>query len=148
MSAQTTAVSPQTLTEAAKASILAYNEKNWERAKAVITPNFLYDEVATGRRIEGADQTLAAWKGWAEAFPDSKASFDRTHVAGGETVVLELTWKGTHQGPLQTPKGSIPATGKRIEVRAVAIFEIAGGKARAQRHYFDMVTLLEQIGAK
>jgi predicted ester cyclase len=60
--------------------------------------------------------------------------------------VLELTWKGTHLGPLQTPKGAIAATGKRIEVRACAIVEIAGEKARTQRHYFDMATLFQQLG--
>ncbi len=54
--------------------------------------------------------------------------------------------KGTHQGPLQTPNGSIAPTGKRIELRACAVFQFAEEKARAQRHYFDMATLLQQIG--
>jgi steroid delta-isomerase-like uncharacterized protein len=148
MSPQATALSPQALTEAAKALITAYNDKNWDRVKAGITPDFLYEEVATARRIEGADQTVTAWKGWAQAFPDSKASFDRTHVAGNDTVVLELTWRGTHQGPLETPAGSIPATGKKIEIRAVAIIELKGEKARTQRHFFDMATLLQQLGQK
>lgn len=116
MPPQATAVSPQTLIDAAKAPILAYNDKNWEKAKTSITPNFVYDEVAIQRKVEGADQTLALWKGWAEAFPDSKATFNAAHVSGS-TVVLEVTWRGTHQGPLQTPKGAIPPTGKRISGR-------------------------------
>jgi steroid delta-isomerase-like uncharacterized protein len=148
MSPQATAVSPQARIEAAKTMIIAYNDKNWERAKAAITPDFLYDEVATGRKIEGADETLAAWKGWAQAFPDSKASFDRSYVAGDDTVVLELTWRGTHQGPLGTAMGNIAATGRSIEVRALAIVELKGEKARSQRQFFDMATLLQQIGLK
>ena len=148
MSPQATAVSPQAMIEAAKTMIIAYNDKNWERAKAAITSDFLYDEVATGRRIEGADETLAAWKGWAQAFPDSKASFDRSYVAGNDTVVLELTWRGTHKGPLGTAMGNIAATGKSIEVRALAIVELKGEKARSQRQFFDMATLLQQIGLK
>ena len=148
MAPQATAVSPQAMIEAAKTMIIAYNDKNWERAKAAITPDFLYEEVATGRRIEGADETLAAWKGWAQAIPDSKASFDRSYVAGDDTVVLELTWRGTHQGPLGTAMGNIAATGKSIEVRAVAIVELKGEKARSQRQFFDMATLLQQIGLK
>jgi steroid delta-isomerase-like uncharacterized protein len=148
MSPQATALSPQALTEAAKGLVIAYNDKNWDKAKAAITSDFLYDEVGTGRKVEGADQTLTAWKGWAQAFPDSKASFDRTHVAGNDTVVLELTWRGTHQGSLETPMGSIPATGKKIEIRAVAIVELKGDKARGQRHFFDMATLLQQLGQK
>jgi steroid delta-isomerase-like uncharacterized protein len=148
MSPQATALSPQALTEAAKGLIIAYNDKNWDKAKAAITSDFLYDEVGTGRKVEGADQTLTAWKGWAQAFPDSKGSFDRAYAAGNDTVVLELTWRGTHQGPLGTPMGNIAPTGKTIEVRAVAIVEMKGEKARSQRHFFDMATLLQQIGLK
>jgi steroid delta-isomerase-like uncharacterized protein len=144
--AQATTLSPQALTNTAKALIQAYNDKNWDQVKASITPDFVYDEVATGRKVTGIDATVDAWKGWAQAFPDSKGTFHGAHVAQDGTVVLELTWKGTHQGQLQTPKGPIAATGKRIEVRACAIVEIAGEKSRAQRHYFDMATLLQQIG--
>jgi steroid delta-isomerase-like uncharacterized protein len=148
MSPQATAVSPQSLIESAKGLITAYNDRNWDKAKAAITTDFLYDEVATGRKVEGADATLDAWKGWAQAFPDSKGSFDRAHVAGNDTVVLELTWRGTHQGPLGTAMGNIAPTGKSIEIRAVAIVEMKGEKARSQRHFFDMATLLQQIGLK
>lgn len=144
--AQATAASPQTLINAAKGMILAYNEKDWVKAKTTITPDFVYDEVATGRRTSGADAALEAWKGWAQAFPDSKATFQAAHTSDDGTVVLELTWKGTHKGPLQTPTGSIPPTGKGIEVRACAIVEVKGDKARLQRQYFDMATLLQQLG--
>lgn len=144
--AQATTLSPRALVTAAKAVIEAYNDKNWERAKASITRDFVYDEVATGRKLTGSDATLEAWKGWAEAFPDSTGDFQGAHVAENGTVVLELTWKGTHRGPLQTPKGPIAATGKPIEMRACAIFQIAGEKARSQRHYFDMATLFRQLG--
>jgi steroid delta-isomerase-like uncharacterized protein len=144
--AQATAVSPKALTNAAKGLIEAYNDKNWDRAMASITPDFEYDEVATGRKLRGAEAALEVWKGWAQAFPDSKGSFQGTHVSDDGTVVLELTWTGTHQGPLQTPKGPIAPTGRRIALRACAVVEVAGEKARAQRHYFDMATLLQQIG--
>jgi steroid delta-isomerase-like uncharacterized protein len=146
MPAQSTTLSPQQLTDAAKAVIIAYNEKNWTAARASITADFVYDEVATGRKTKGIDEVVTLWQGWAAAFPDSKGTFNRALVSGN-TVVLELTWKGTHKGPLQMPKGPIAATGKSIEVRAINVFEIAGEKARMQRQYFDMTTLLQQIGA-
>ena len=144
--AQATKLSPQALTAIAKAAIEAYNDKDWNKARAVITPDFFYDEVATGRKLKGADSTIETWKGWAQAFPDSKATFQGAHASDDGTVVLEVTWNGTHQGPLQTPKGAIAPTGKRIEVRACAVFEITGEKASIQRHYFDMATLFQQIG--
>jgi steroid delta-isomerase-like uncharacterized protein len=144
--APATAVSPQAQTDIAKALIEAYNDRNWDRARASITPDFVYDEVPTARKLTGADATLEAWKGWAQAFPDSKGTVQGSHVTDGGVVVLEVTWAGTHEGALQTPKGPIPPTGRRIEVRGCAIVEITGDKARTQRHYFDMATLLQQIG--
>ncbi len=52
----------------------------------------------------------------------------------------------THTGPLQTPTGQMAATGKPIEMRACQVFEIAGGKAQSMRQYFDMATLMQQLG--
>ena len=147
MPAQATALSPQTLIDAAKAPFVAYNEKNWERVRATITSDFVYDEVASGRKAQGPDAVIGLWQGWAQALPDSKCSFDNALVSGG-SVVLELTWRGTHRGQLQTPNGPVAATGKPIEIRACAVVELAGEKARLQRHYFDLATLLEQLGVK
>ena len=140
-----TKLSPPQLIAAAKAPTLAYNDKNWGAVKASITQDFVYDEVASGRKVQGVDQVLAIWQGWAAAFPDSKATFDNAYVSG-DTVVLEITWRGTHQGQLQTPKGAIPPTGKRIEMRSCVVCEMAGEKAKLQRQYFDMATMLQQIG--
>jgi hypothetical protein len=33
-----------------------------------------------------------------------------------------------------------------MEIRACVIVEMAGEKAKLQRHYFDMATLFEQLG--
>lgn len=145
MPASSTATSPQQLINTAKAPILAYNAKDWNAARSAITDDFTYDEVGTRRKVQGADQALSLWKGWAAAFPDSKASFDNA-LASGETVVLEVTWRGTHTGPLQTPRGPLAPTGRRIEVRACMAIELAGDRVRVQRQYFDMATMMEQLG--
>ena len=142
---QATAVSPQSLIDAAKGTIIAYNEKDWNKARSLLTPDFVYDEVATQRKVQGADETIALWQGWAKAFPDSQGII-QSALASGNTVFLEVTWKGTHTGPLQTPKGTVPATGKPIQVRACAVLEMDGERARLERHYFDMVTLNQQLG--
>lgn len=146
MPAQSTMLSSQQLIDAAKAPTIAYNEKNWNAVRATVAPDVIYDEIATGRRIQGVDQCLAVWQGWAKAFPDSRATFHNA-IATGNTVVLEVTWKGTHSGPLETPTGTIAATGKRIEVRSCIVVELAADKAKVERSYFDMGTMLRQIGA-
>jgi steroid delta-isomerase-like uncharacterized protein len=145
MAAQATALSPQTLIEAAKASILAYNDKDWDRVRSVATPDVVYDEVATGRQADGIDQVLPLWQGWARAFPDSKATFHNA-LASGTSVTLEITWNGTHKGPLETPTGPVQPTGKTIAIRACMVMELEGERVKRERHYFDMETLLQQLG--
>ena len=145
MAAQATALSPQTLIEAAKASVLAYNDKDWDRVRTVATPDVVYDEVATGRKAEGIDQVLPLWQGWARAFPDSKAAFHNA-IASGSSVMLEITWNGTHKGPLETPNGPVPPTGKTIAIRACMVVELEGERVKRERHYFDMATLSQQLG--
>jgi len=145
MPAQSTLVSQKQLIDLAKAPLLACNEKNWDAVKASISPDFVYDEVATQRKVQGTDQTIAIWQGWATAFPDARATF-RREVAAGNTVVFEVTWKGTHKGPLPTPEGAIAPTGKRIDVRACMVVEVLDDRATMHSHYFDMGTLLQQIG--
>ena len=131
--------------DVAKEQVIAYNEKDWNRARAALAPEVVYDEVGTHRKLKGVDDVLTAWKGWATAIPDSRATF-HSETVSGNTAVLEITWKGTHSGPLNTGKGEIPATGKKIELRAIQVVDVADDRVKSVRQYFDMGTLLQQIG--
>ena len=137
----------QSVVDIAKAQVIAYNEKDWDKVKAGVAPGLVYEELGTQRKVQGVDEVIDLWKGWAAALPDSKASFDG-EVASGNTVVLEITWRGTHKGPLMTPKGEIPPTGKSIEIRACQVVEVANDKVKSVRHYFDMGSLLRQLGVE
>ena len=131
--------------EQAKASVIAYNEKNWEAVKEALASDAVYEEVATARRLQGLHDILTAWKGWATALPDSKASFEGA-IASDDTVVLEMRWRGTHKGPLNLPSGTVDPTNKSIDMRACQIIELKDGKTQSIRHYFDMATMLQQLG--
>ena len=135
-----------TVIETAKAATIAYNDKNWDKVKAVFAEKGVYDEKGTGRRIQGIGQIIEAWQGWGKAIPDSKATFVAEY-ASGDTAVLEVVWKGVHTGPLQTPTGIIPPSNKRIELPACQVLKVEDGRVKSFTHYFDMVTLLTQIGA-
>ena len=132
--------------ETAKAATTAYNDKSWDKVKTLFTENGVYDEKGTGRRIQGIGQIVEAWQGWAKAIPDSKATFVAEY-ASGDTAVLEVVWKGTHTGPMQTPSGTIPPSNKRIEIPACQVIKVEGDKVKSYTHYFDMLTMLTQIGA-
>lgn len=132
--------------EIAKAGISAYNDKDWGKCKDILAADAVYDEKGTSRRIQGAVEIIEAWQGWAKAFPDSKATFVR-EVANGDTAVLELVWKGVHTGPLVTPTGTIPPSNRPIEIAACQVVQVEAGKIKSASHYFDLLTMLTQIGA-
>jgi steroid delta-isomerase-like uncharacterized protein len=136
----------KSVADLAKEQVIAYNEKDWDRARAALAPEVVYDEVGTHRKLKGVDDVLTAWKGWATAIPDSRATF-HSETVSGNTAVLEITWKGTHSGPLNTGEREIPATGKKIELRAIQVVDVANDRVKSVRQYFDMGTLLQQIGA-
>jgi steroid delta-isomerase-like uncharacterized protein len=135
----------KSILEVAKSQLIAFNDKNWGAAKEVLATDTVYDEIATQRRIQGVEEALSAWKGWAKAFPDAKGNIDKETVSGN-TVVIELTWRAIHTGPLQLPGKDLAATGKKVELRACEVIEVSGGKVKTLRHYFDLSTLLRQLG--
>ena len=56
--------------------------------------------------------------------------------------------EGTQRGPIVTPDGqTLPPSNKRIRVKSVEVNETEDGKVKALRHYFDLMTLLQQTGA-
>jgi steroid delta-isomerase-like uncharacterized protein len=132
--------------ETAKSCTLAYNEKNWSKIEILLAADAVYDEVGTHRHIQGTSKIVEAWKGWASAIPDSRATFVR-ELVNGDIAVLELVWKGVHSGPLPTPAGIVAASNKSVELRACQIIRVRDGKVASLAHYFDFLTLLRQVGA-
>lgn len=63
-------------------------------------------------------------------------------------MAIELTWEGTHIGPMAMPDGQeLPPSNKRMTVKSVEVIEIEDGKIKVLRHYFDLMTILQHIGA-
>src|SRR6266568_3582003 len=106
----------------AKQNVEAFGKGDWASFKAPLSADAVYEELATQRRTQGPDAIVELSKGWRQAFPDAKGTITKA-VESGDTVVLEITWEGTHNGELKSEK-------------------IAETK-----HYFDLMTLLTQIGA-
>ena len=130
----------------ARENIEGFNAGDWRRVKATLAPDSVYDELGTQRRVQGADEVVQALQGWKQAMPDAKGTITSA-LASGNTATLEITWEGTQTGPLVGPGGTIPASGKRQVTRAAFIATIQGDQIKESHHYFDMMALLQQIGA-
>jgi steroid delta-isomerase-like uncharacterized protein len=147
-----TALAPEALTtdeivKLARKQVDAFNAGDWEQLRASLGADSHYDELGTQRKIEGPEKIVELFKAWKTAFPDAVGTVTGA-VASGNKAALEVTWKGTHSGPLETAEGTIPASGKRQETPAAFFFTFEGDKIKESRHYFDSMTLLKQIGAQ
>ena len=131
----------------AREQVDSFNTGDWERLQTRLTADSRYHELGTQRKVESPEQIVELFKGWKTAFPDAAGTVT-SGVGSGSTAVLEVTWKGTHTGPLETAEGTIPASGKRQETPAAFAFVFEGGRIKESRHYFDSMTLLKQIGAQ
>jgi steroid delta-isomerase-like uncharacterized protein len=117
------------------------------RLGATVTNDYIYNEFCTQRRVQGREAWLGIWREWRRVFPDVKGTVQNVFVSGNKAVV-ETTWDGTCRGDLVTPGGTIPATGKRMERFPVAfVYTVERGKLKESNAYFDLMTLLQQIGA-
>jgi predicted ester cyclase len=124
--------------------IKAFNAHD-EDAMGVLThPNATF--AAPGNvYLRGVEATGYAIK-WLKACPDGKLTV-KNELVCGEWVVEEVIFEGTHQGPLDSPIGVIPATGKRLVVNAVLITRYESDLALETRISFDQVDELTQLGA-
>ena len=123
----------------------AFNRGDWDTVRTLVVPDLTYEEPSTGRRVQGAEDYVRLCQGWRRALPDCTGTLLRA-VASEDTIVLEVRWEGTHTGPMETPGGTLPPTGRRIEGLAVLWNVLEGDRIREVRHHLDMLTLLQQIG--
>lgn len=80
------------------------------------------------------------------AMPDSNLEFTLVLISGNH-IVFEFIARGTFTGPLGSPEGDIPPTGKSLKIRVVEIVKInADGFIEEDRTYYDTTEFMQQLG--
>lgn len=123
----------------------ALNAHDVSRMKESRASGYVF-EGPGGSGPAGSDEEAAYLQGFIDAFPD--LHFDLTHkIAQDDVVVINWVVTGTHDGPLRTPSGgSVPATGRKGSVPGSNTIEFKDGKVVSNRSYWDMASLLAQLG--
>lgn len=68
-------------------------------------------------------------------------------VSQGDTVAVEYLVSATNTGTLQSPKGPVPPTGRRIHIRGASMLRLApDGTIAEERRYFDAMGMMAQLG--
>ena len=101
--------------------------------------------VAPGASVSGRDEVVGFLGVFWEAFSDGRLEIKQL-LAEGPTAAAEGRFVGTHDGVLHTPNGDVAPTGKPVELRFAAIYEIDGGELKSEHLFFDQMDLLGQLG--
>ena len=131
--------------DAARGVVESYNDADWGRLDALLSPDSIYDEVGSGRVARGASEVVEIFKGWKQAMPDGQGTVTNA-IDAGDAAVLEVTWTGTFTGQWASPQGPVEPTGKQQTTRACIITTVVDGKVKESHQYYDLMSLLQQLG--
>jgi predicted ester cyclase len=97
--------------------------------------------------FDGAEQVQEYFKASRSPFPDQSNEIIHL-VVEGDIAMVEFWLMGTHLGPIKTPQGDIPPTGRKFKVKMSAVFEFAPGsdKMISERPYVDPRAIQLQLG--
>jgi steroid delta-isomerase-like uncharacterized protein len=100
-----------------------------------------YEIVPTGEVYDGEEEVARYFAESRAAFPDQRNELIAMHQAD-DSVIVEFDLLGTHLGSLR----GLPPTGREFTCRTLAIFEFEGEGIVCERVYFDLLTILGQLG--
>ncbi len=118
---------------------------------------------ASGARVHPAgwddDVDIPTWHAAFEmvltSFPDLTISPEQV-VSGEGVVIIEARLTGTNSGPLHlgdldrlildTDADLLPPTGRAMDITGTVVFQIAGERVVAERHYWKTADTLAQLG--
>jgi uncharacterized protein (TIGR02246 family) len=103
----------------------------------------LIEPVGTFR---GREQIEEYWTAFFDAFSDLRPGV-RAKFQAGDTAMDEWSFSATHSGTLETPSVTVAPTGRRVTVRGADAGVVRDGAIAEHRIYYDLLDLLEQVGA-
>jgi steroid delta-isomerase-like uncharacterized protein len=100
-----------------------------------------YELIGTGDVYDGPEEVAAYFEETRAAFPDQRNELIALHHAD-DAVLVEANLYGTHDGSYR----GLPPTGRKFEMRFLAVFVFEQDRLMCERVYFDSNTVLRQLG--
>lgn len=123
--------------------LAAYNERDWDRFRAQLAPDCVYEEIAKpSRRVTGREEIEQVFRGWAAAVPEARATV-KAEVSGADGLAVEVEWLGAEQAPFGdfAPSGHPP-----VARGAIFFFLRDDGLIAEFRHFYDSLVLYQVLG--
>jgi steroid delta-isomerase-like uncharacterized protein len=122
-----------------------FSDDKLDHALELVTEDVEAVLVPFGQTFHGRDGFTGFMQGFKGAFPDIRISVTN-QVATDDQVVSEFTARGTHTGPLQTPAGAIPPTGRTVDFIVCEVMRVKDGRIASLHNYQDAAAIMRQLG--
>lgn len=132
--------------EIVRRHLAAFSSGDWSDMKSLVVSDVVYEDKARRQRAIGVEQYLIAAQTWKSAFSDLRCAMTSGH-AGVDHVLVEVEWVGTHTGPFGGTFGSLSASYRRARFSSAMVILTREGRISEFSHYYDLFTLLGQLGA-
>jgi steroid delta-isomerase-like uncharacterized protein len=118
----------------------AWNSHDWKKTSPFYADDCIMEDLPS-KISHGKREVEAYYEYLLVGYPD--LHFEAKTTFGGKNqIASEWIMSGTHTGNTARFK----ATGKKFSVRGVSILEVQSGKIIRETDYWDMVSLLRQLG--
>jgi steroid delta-isomerase-like uncharacterized protein len=127
-----------------RAYVSAFNAHDFEALGETLREDVVvHGLLGTGGEVHGQEAYTAALAAWHVTFPDLRISDVHELFCDGHLVSARWTVVGTQDGPF----GEMPATGRVVNVEALAPFRLQDGLIVEKWYQQDDLGLLAQLGA-
>jgi steroid delta-isomerase-like uncharacterized protein len=128
----------------AEAHYRSFNERDFSRAAEIYSPDLVTIEPGSGT-MEGIDAFMAHTSVFTTGFPDAQLEV-LSVTDGDDRVVIEGCFVGTNTGPLLTPNGELPPTGRGLRLPYCDVWHAEAGRITKHQIYYDQMGFLAQLG--
>jgi len=126
--------------------IKAFNSHNPAAVAQLYAENQVTIEPGSPEPVRGRKAKEEMLAGTFKVFPD--LNIEITHLSTCRTsITFEGYLKGTHTGPMESPKGKIAPTGRSFKTRIAFVVKVSpAGLIEEDRTYYDNADLMKQLG--
>lgn len=110
--------------------------------ESIISPDVIFYAPTSPEPMHGFQGYTAVLDMMRGAMPDVQWKVEES-IAEGDKVMLRFTMTGTQTNPFM----GMPATGRKVSVTAMNIYELKDGKIVREHGLPDLFTMLMQLGA-
>jgi ketosteroid isomerase-like protein len=119
----------------------AFNNRDWDRMRALTAPDVVFVDRARGLTAEGIDDFLSWVQEWPTGMSDASVDEPR-YLDAGTHSVCQFQGRGVNDGPL----GPADATGNSVDLSFCEIVRVEGDSIVAGDMYYDAMTMMVQLG--